>query len=96
MPKAYVICDIDVTDPETYAAYRSLSTLAGDKYGATFLVRGGATSVLEGDWSPSRLVILEFADEDAARAWYASPEYREAMDVRHRSANSRFVLVEGV
>ena len=95
MPKAYVICDIDVTDPEIYADYRRLSTLAGDKYGATFLVRGGATSVLEGDWSPSRLVILEFADEEAARAWYASPEYVEAMAVRHRSATSHFLLALG-
>jgi uncharacterized protein (DUF1330 family) len=96
MPKAYVICDIDVTDPEAYAEYRTLSTLAGEQYGATYLVRGGATSVLEGDWAQSRLVILEFADEAAARRWYASPEYVAAMAVRHRAARSNFLLALGV
>jgi uncharacterized protein (DUF1330 family) len=95
MPKAYVICDIDVTDPESYADYRTLSTAAGEQYGATFLVRGGATSVLEGDWSPSRLVILEFADEEAARRWYTSPEYQAAKAVRVASATSNFLLVQG-
>ncbi len=95
MPKAYVICDIDVTDPEEYAAYRALSTAAGEQYGATFIVRGGATSVLEGDWAPSRLVILEFEDETAAKRWYDSPEYQAAKAVRLRSATSSFLLAEG-
>ena len=95
MPKAYVICDIDVTDPEAYADYRALSTAAGEKYGATFLVRGGATTVLEGDWDPTRVVILEFADVEAAKRWYESPEYGEAKAVRLRSATSNFLLVEG-
>jgi uncharacterized protein (DUF1330 family) len=95
MPKAYVICDIDVTDPEAYADYRTLSTAAGEQYGATFLVRGGATTVLEGDWSPSRLVILEFEDSAAAHRWYDSPEYQAAKSVRLSSATSNFLLVEG-
>jgi uncharacterized protein (DUF1330 family) len=95
MPKAYVICDIDVTDPEAYAGYRALSTAAGEKYGATFLVRGGAMTVLEGEWDPTRVVILEFADVEAARRWYDSPEYTEAKALRQRSATSNFLLVEG-
>jgi uncharacterized protein (DUF1330 family) len=95
MPKAYVICDNDVTDPEEYAAYRELSTAAGEKYGATYLVRGGATTVLEGDWAPGRLVILEFEDAAAAHRWYDSPEYAAAREVRQRSATSSFLLAEG-
>ena len=95
MLKAYVICDIDVTDPDKYADYRALSTAAGEKYGATFVVRGGATTVLEGDWAPSRLVILEFEDSAAAQRWYDSPEYQAAKAVRLASATSNFLLVEG-
>jgi uncharacterized protein (DUF1330 family) len=95
MPKAYVICDIDVHDPQEYAAYRALSTVAGEKYGATFLIRGGATTTLEGDWSPTRIVVLEFADTAAAQAWWDSPEYAAAREVRQRSAKSNFLLVEG-
>jgi uncharacterized protein (DUF1330 family) len=95
MPKAYVICDIDVTDPESYADYRALSTAAGEQYGATYLVRGGATTVLEGEWSPDRLVVLEFEDAAAAQRWYDSPEYTAAREIRQRSATSSFLLAEG-
>jgi uncharacterized protein (DUF1330 family) len=95
MPKAYVVCDINVTDPEGYADYRALSSVAGDKYGATFLVRGGPTTVLEGDWDPSRLVILEFEDEAAAQRWWDSPEYEAAKVVRRANATSNFLMVQG-
>ncbi len=95
MPKAYVVCDIEVSDPEGYAEYRALANLAGEKYGATYLARGGATTVLEGDWDPSRLVLLEFEDEAAALRWWHSPEYEAAKAVRRVNATSRFVLVAG-
>lgn len=95
MPKAYVIADIDVTNPEAYARYRELSTAAAEKHGARFLVRGGATQVLEGDRQPARLVVLEFDDVATAQRWYDSAEYREAIAVRQASATSSLVLVEG-
>ena len=91
-----MICDIDVTDPERYAGYRQLSSIAGEKYGARFLVRGGQTTVLEGDRQPARVVLLEFDDVEAARRWYDSPEYREARDVRQSASTASFILVEGV
>ncbi len=96
VPKAYVICDIDVTDPEGYAGYRELSSKAGEKYGARFLVRGGETTVLEGDRQPARVVVLEFDDVQAARRWYDSPEYQEAKAVRQSASTASFILVEGV
>ena len=96
MAKAYVLCDIDVTDPDTYEDYKRLSTLAGEKYGARFLVRGGAVENLEGDRTPSRVVLLEFEDEAAAHRWYDSPEYAEAREVRQRAATSSFLLLQGV
>lgn len=95
MPKAYVIADIDVTDPDAYENYRRLSTVAAEKYDARFIVRGGAADVLEGDWQPHRFVVLEFDDEDAARRWYDSPEYTEARAIRQRAARSSLLLVRG-
>ncbi|MFL6138439.1 MAG: DUF1330 domain-containing protein [Frankiaceae bacterium] len=95
MPKAYVVCDIDVTDPARYEDYKRLSTEAAQRYGARFLVRGGPVAVLEGEWRPARFVLLEFDDEEAARRWYDSPEYAEAKRVRQASATSSFLLVEG-
>ena len=95
MPKAYVIADIDVTDPTTYEDYKRLSSAAAEKYGARFLVRGGDIDVLEGTWQPGRFVVLEFDDEASARRWYDSPEYAEARAVRHRASRSSLVLVRG-
>jgi uncharacterized protein (DUF1330 family) len=95
MAKAYVIVDVDVTDPATYEDYKQLSTAATQQYGGRFLVRGGEVSVLEGGWEPHRLVVLEFDDEQAARRWYDSPEYTEARAVRQRSSTSSLVVVQG-
>jgi uncharacterized protein (DUF1330 family) len=95
MPKAYVICDVDVTDETAYVRYRELSTIALERSGGRFAVRGGPVSVLEGDWNPQRIVVLEFDDADAARAWYDSPEYRAARAARQGASISRFILVEG-
>lgn len=93
---AYVIAEIDVHDPEGYEGYKALSGPSADLYGGRFVARGGATEVLEGEWEPRRVVILEFADMDAARRWWASPEYAEARAIRARTARSRLILTEGV
>jgi uncharacterized protein (DUF1330 family) len=95
MPKAYVLVDVEVTDPAAYENYRKLSGPAAAAYGGRFIVRGGETEVLEGDRVPHRVVVLEFPDADAARAWYDSPEYREARAARANAAHGSFVLVEG-
>jgi len=95
MPKAYVIVDIDVTDPDRYAAYRELAAPAVEAAGGRYLARGGATEVLEGDRVPHRIVVLEFPDMQAARAWYDSPAYRAARTVRDGAAVGSFIAVEG-
>jgi len=92
----YVIVDIGVTDAATYEQYKRLAGPTVGQYGGRYLVRGGGTEVVEGDWSPKRLVILEFGSAAQARAWLDSPEYRVAKGIRHRSATTRMVLVEGV
>ena len=93
--KAYVIADIEVTDPDTYGRYRDMAGPTVVAHGGRYLVRGGATDVLEGDWSPHRVVVLEFDDIAAARRWYESPEYAAAAKVRQSCANSSLIMVEG-
>jgi uncharacterized protein (DUF1330 family) len=95
MPKAYVVVDMDVTDPDRYAAYRELATAAVAAAGGRYLARGGTTMVLEGDRRPARMVILEFPDLDAARAWYDSPAYAAARAAREGAATGSFIAVEG-
>lgn len=92
---AYVIVDITITDPETYAAYKNLAPSAVALYGGKYLARGGKNETLEGDWKPGRLVILEFPDLEQAKAWLNSPEYAPARALRHQAACSSMVVVEG-
>ena len=92
---AYVINDMEVTDPQLFEEYKKLSPPTVAQYGGRFLVRGGRTEMLEGDWAPRRLVILEFPDMQRALAWIDSPEYAPARRLRQLSSNSNIIVVEG-
>ena len=96
MPSAYIIANVSVTNPDQYAEYKKLSTLAAETYGAEFCVRGGAVEVLEGDWAPDRMVILKFASVEKAKAYYQSVEYTAAIQARQGASVMRMVVVEGV
>jgi len=91
----YVVVQVDVKDPVRYADYRAmvLPTLA--KYGGRFIVRGGKTETLEGDWAPKRFVIVEFPTVEQAKAWWASPEYAEAKALSQATAETQMIVVEG-
>lgn len=93
---AYVIVDIDIRDAATYARYRELAPPSIAAYGGRYLARGGETRVLEGDWAPQRVVILEFPDAARAAAWWASPEYAPAKALRHSCASADMILTAGV
>lgn len=93
---AYVIVETDITDPERYAQYKAASPGAVAAGGGRFVVRGGELAVLEGDWRPSRLVVLEFEDLAAAKRWYESEVYQEAKKLRGGAAHIRMVAVQGV
>lgn len=95
MPKGYWVAHGDITDPETYAAYREANAEAFAKYGGRFLVRGGAQTVEEGQ-ARARCIVLEFPSIEAARACYASPEYQRAMQFRLPAAQLDLVIVEGL
>jgi uncharacterized protein (DUF1330 family) len=93
---AYVIVETDITDPAQYEKYKAASPGAIAAGGGRFLVRGGELTVLEGDWQPSRLVVLEFEDLAAAKRWYESGAYQDAKQLREGAAHLRMVAVQGV
>jgi uncharacterized protein (DUF1330 family) len=93
---AYIIADVTVTNPEQMAKYREWSTRAMQEHGAEVLVRGGEFEVLEGPWTPSRLVLLKFADREKAKAFYNSETYTHARSVREGAGVMRMVVVDGV
>jgi uncharacterized protein (DUF1330 family) len=93
---AYVIVETNITDPEQYEQYKAASPGAVADGGGRFLVRGGELAVLEGDWSPSRLVLVEFPDLETAKRWYESESYREAKRLREGAAQLRMVAVAGL
>jgi uncharacterized protein (DUF1330 family) len=93
---AYVIAETDVTDPERYEQYKAASPAAIAAGGGRFVVRGGELAVLEGDWRPSRLVVLEFPDLAAAKSWYESQTYQDAKKLREGAARFRMIAVQGV
>jgi uncharacterized protein (DUF1330 family) len=92
---AYVIAETDLHDAEQYERYKAAAPDTIAKYGGRYVARGGDLAVLEGDWRPPRLVILEFEDLAAAKRWYASPEYAAAKQLREGAATMRLVAVEG-
>ena len=92
---AYVIVETDITDAAQYEQYKAASPGAIEAGGGRFLARGGEVAVLEGDWRPSRLVMLEFEDLDAARRWYRSEVYQQAKTLRDGAARLRMVAVQG-
>lgn len=96
MPSAYILANVDVTDPQQYEQYKKLSTIAMQAHGAEVCVRGGATEVLEGDWTPGRMVLLKFPSVEKAHAFYDSPEYQAARAARQGAAVMRMVLIDGV
>lgn len=93
---AYLIVETEITDPVAYEVYKSLSPLAVAAHGGRFLARGGDLAVLEGDWQPNRLVIVEFPDLATATRFYDSPEYVKARNAREGAATLRMVAVAGL
>ena len=95
MPKGYIIGHITVNDPETYKTYIEKDTPILTRLGAVPIVRGGQSTTMEGE-TQNRHVVFEFPSYEAAVAAYNDPEYQEVAKIRHRSATSTILVVEGV
>ena len=92
---AYVIGDIEVTDPAAYEEYRKQVLAVVTQYGGKFIVRGGRIDPKEGGWTPKRLVLLEFPSLAQAQKWYDSPEYAPLIKLRQKASRGRLIIVEG-
>jgi len=92
---AYVIGEIEVTDPAAYEEYRKQVPAVIARYGGRYLVRGGKVEPLEGGWSPKRLVVVEFPSMEQALKWYRSAEYAPLIKVRQKASRGNLAIVEG-
>jgi uncharacterized protein (DUF1330 family) len=93
---AYIVVETDIHDAEQYELYKQASPAAVEAGGGRFIARGGDVAILEGDWQPKRLVLLEFPDLDAAKRFYESSEYQDARRLREGAARLNMVAVEGL
>jgi len=93
---AYLIVDITVRDEKRYADYRARVTEQIQRYGGEYLVRGGRLERLEGDWQPSRVVVVKFESMTAAKKWWESEDYAELKAIRQATTDTRMIVVDGV
>ncbi len=92
---AYVIAQVEVTNPDQYEDYKKLTPDAVAAAGGRFIVRGGESEVLEGEPDQRRIVVIEFPDYESAKSFYDSPLYREARAVREGAAAMNMTVVDG-
>ena len=93
---AYLLAEIEITNPEGYKEYTKAVPATIEKYGGRFVHRGGPTAVLEGEWPERRRVLIEFPTVEAARKWWDSPEYAKPKEMRRANSEGRLLLFEGV
>jgi uncharacterized protein (DUF1330 family) len=92
---AYVIVDVSIHDHAEYEEYKKLTPAAIAAFDGKFIVRGGRTTVLEGEWNPERVVVLEFPTVERAKEWWHSELYGKAKEIRQRTASTKMIVVEG-
>ena len=93
---AYVIVDVKINNHEDYEEYKKLTPASITAYDGKFIVRGGKTETLEGDWDPERIVVLEFPTVERAKEWWTSEMYAPAKQIRQRTASTQMIVVEGL
>jgi len=93
---AFLISDVSVRDANAFQVYRTRAADSIIRYGGKYLVRGGVIEPLEGGWSPRAIIIVEFPSLEQARAWYRSPEYASALEVRDKALSRNLILVDGI
>ena len=92
---AYAINDVKVSDPAKMQEYQKQVPPIIAAYGGEYLVRGGEAEIIEGDWTPNRVVVLKFDSVEKAKAWYHSEEYAPMMKLRLEASKANFIIVEG-
>ncbi len=92
---AYIIVDVAIKDPHRYEDYKKLTPASLVPFDGKFIVRGGKTETLEGDWKPGRIVVVEFPTLEKAKAWWSSDTYAPAKAIRQAASITRMLLVDG-
>ena len=92
----YVIVDAEITDEALFADFAARVPAVVAAHGGRYLVRGGATEVVQGDWAPHRVVVVEFDSVEQASGWQNSPDYAELREMLIKSTNTNVIIVEGV
>ncbi len=93
---AFVISDVSVRDADALQTYRTRAAVSIERHGGKYLARGGEIEQLEGTWNPRTIIIVEFPSVEQAHAWYRSPEYATALEVRDKALSRNLILVDGV
>ena len=93
---AYVIVNVTITDPVRYEEYKKQAAPTLASFGGRYIVRGGPVEILEGLWQPGRFVILEFPSREQAKAWWSCDSYSTAKAIRHATATTEMILVDGI
>ena len=93
--KAYVIVDVKIHNHSRYDDYKKLTPASLAPFDGKFVVRGGKTETLEGDWEPGRVVVLEFPSMEKAKAWWSSAGYAPAKAIRQSASVTKMIVVEG-
>ncbi|NQW00815.1 MAG: DUF1330 domain-containing protein [Rhodospirillales bacterium] len=93
---AYLIVQLNVTDPETFAEYKKQVEPTIDAFGGEYVIRGGTQEVLEGDWPFARTVVIKFPSMEKVKAWHASDMYKGPMALRQSASVANALIVEGL
>ncbi len=93
---AYFIVDLEVTDRDRFKDYAEAVPSTISAYGGRYLVAGGSVETIEGDWTPRRIIVIEFESLDRAKEWWMSAEYRELKELRRETSQAKILLVDGV
>lgn len=94
---AYVIGQLDIHDPEAYQAYLGGFMPCFEKHGGELLATSRAeTEILEGSWAMPRTVIMRFPSVEMAKEWHSDPEYLELAKIRHQTASTNLVVIDGI
>lgn len=93
--KAYLVLDLSIHDIEAFQEYIAGVPAFIEKHGGRYIVQGAEPTTMEGDWAPERMVILEFPARQNAEAFLNDPDFQDLLEVRHKAATSKLVLVDG-
>jgi uncharacterized protein (DUF1330 family) len=92
---AYIIVEVAIHNPAEYEDYKKLTPASLIPFDGKFIVRGGKSETLEGDWNPERIVVVEFPTLEKAKAWWNSESYAPAKALRQRTAHTKMIVVPG-